>query len=89
MANPSEIASLNGTKSRLRMRGRAFATGKSVAWPAPKALGVSVAISRALIVFMPQVIGDDQIAAIARVWDFVIPRKSRFSLPLSGENRCS
>jgi len=73
-ANPSEIASLNGSKSRLRMPGRAFATGKSVARPAPKALGVSAATSRTLIVFMPQVIGDDQIAAIARVWDFVIPR---------------
>jgi hypothetical protein len=73
-ANPSEIASLNGSKSRLRMRGRAFATGKSVARPAPKALGVSAATSRTLIVFMTQVIGDDPIAAIARVWDFVIPR---------------
>jgi len=51
-ANPSEIASLNGSKSRLRMRGRAFATGKSVARPAPKALGVSAATSRTLIVFM-------------------------------------
>ena len=50
MANQSGTASRNESTSRLCAR--APATGKNVAGPAAKGLGVPVATSRELIIFM-------------------------------------
>ena len=70
MANQSEITSPEAGKSRLR----ALVTGKNVAAPAPNAFGVPVGKSRELIVFMLTSSADDLGVAMARVWDFLIPR---------------
>jgi hypothetical protein len=51
-ANQSGIASRNGRTSRLRVRELAFATGKSVERPVPKAFGIPGTTFKELIVFI-------------------------------------
>jgi hypothetical protein len=74
MANQSEITSPKAGKSCLRVRDGALVTEKSVAWPVPRLRDSSGNPFKMLIVFMRLLIGAGHIAAIARVWDFVIPR---------------
>ena len=73
MANQSGIASRKGSKSRVRLCEGAFVRGKSVVWPVPQLLEPSGSPYGELIVFTPHDIGNGQIAANARGWDFVIP----------------
>jgi hypothetical protein len=70
MANQSEIASPEASESRLRMREDALVTAKSVARPGESRSGSPF---KRLIVFMRLRCRDGHIAAMARVWDFVVP----------------
>jgi hypothetical protein len=71
MANQSESTSPKAGKSRLRMGTVVLMTGKNVVRPGECRDGNSFKRS---IVFMASLIGDAQLTATARVWDFVIPR---------------
>ena len=70
IANQSGIASLKGSE----LREDALVRGKPVARPAPKAFGILVITSRGSVIFMLEVIHHHQVAAIARAWDFTMPR---------------
>ena len=81
IANQSGIASRSGSESRLRICQCLLAVG-FVELP-----GASSGINwlRERMAFMASSLDDDSIPANARVWDFVMPPESCWTIPLSSE----